>query len=151
MGIKLNRSSLRSDKVFSTLKTKALHLSTLRALTRLSINYLHPSKKNNSRAHISAPRLTISLFHHYLFSFLSWHAQRLRFLNLSASKAFLCASAVLSGSPSSLQPGPMQGSKSCVCRQGTLGSSWAFSILCLIRRPLSQVDELQADHGDQFE
>lgn len=53
--------------------------------------------------------------------------------------------------PSSLHPGPMQGSKSWVCGQGTLKSSWAFSILCLIRLPFSQVAELQADHGDQLE
>lgn len=53
--------------------------------------------------------------------------------------------------PSSLQPGPIHGSKSCVCGQGTLRSSWAFSILCLIRFPFSQVEELQADHGDQLE
>lgn len=53
--------------------------------------------------------------------------------------------------PSSLHPGPIQGSKSWVCGQGTLRSNWAFSILCLIRLPFSQVAELQADHGDQLE
>lgn len=54
-------------------------------------------------------------------------------------------------SPSSLHPGPMHGSKSWVWGQGTLRSNWAFSIRCLIRLPLSQVAELHADHGDQFE
>ena len=45
----------------------------------------------------------------------------------------------------------MQGWKSCVRGQATVGSSWAFSILCLILRPLSQVALLQADQGDQAE
>lgn len=53
--------------------------------------------------------------------------------------------------PSTLQPGAMQGWKSCVCGHGTLRSSWAFSILCLILRPLSHVALLHADHGDQPE
>lgn len=54
-------------------------------------------------------------------------------------------------SPSSLQPGPMQGWKSWVSGQGTLRSSCAFSMRCRILLPLSQVEELQADHGDQLE
>lgn len=53
--------------------------------------------------------------------------------------------------PSSLQPGPMQGWKSWVSGQGTLRSSCAFSMRCRILLPFSQVEELQADHGDQLE
>ncbi|KAL0629286.1 hypothetical protein AAY473_002611 [Plecturocebus cupreus] len=50
-----------------------------------------------------------------------------------------------------VQPGPMQGWKSWVSGQGTLRSSCAFSMRCRILLPLSQVEELQADHGDQLE
>lgn len=45
----------------------------------------------------------------------------------------------------------MQGWKSWVSGQGTLRSSCAFSMRCRILLPLSQVEELQADHGDQLE
>lgn len=54
-------------------------------------------------------------------------------------------------SPSILHPGPMQGWKSWVWGHGTLRSSCAFSILCLILRPFSHVALLHADHGDQPE
>lgn len=53
--------------------------------------------------------------------------------------------------PSTVHPGAMQGWKSWVCGHGTVRSSCAFNILCLICRPFSQVAVLHADQGDHPE
>lgn len=151
--------------VFLTLKSEALYFSTLTRLSLHNVLRLEPTKRKEKKK-INAFHVCISAQHFYsfllhFFSFPLFHAPSF----LAHSEIAISKSVTLKGfyvrleswrpalscSPSSLHPGPMQGSKSWVCRQGMMGSSCAFSILCLILRPLSQVEELQADHGDQFE